>query len=142
MQTKMTSQTELLYRKDEEINQTKSFEYNKNDSKPIVFELLRAFSVKTNAKKIFETKCSDSSIQVFHGIRFLSMFWIIGGHSIAFAVQWMNFSENNNQIDIQMTDIIMNTFIRKSFRNTRNASKFDKSDISQWHIFCRLFLLH
>jgi hypothetical protein len=107
MQTKMNSQTELLYQKDEEINQTKSFEYNKDDSKPIAFELLRAFSVKTNAKKIFETKYNDSSIQVFHGIRFLSMVWIIGGHSFAFAVQWMNFSENNNQIDIQMIDLII-----------------------------------
>ena len=87
------SQMELLAGLDVNSNSQKKFESYENPTKSILYEILIAFSLKTNAKKIFETKRVDNSIQVFHGIRVLAMIWIISGHSAAFAAQWMNFSE-------------------------------------------------
>ncbi|XP_041358213.1 nose resistant to fluoxetine protein 6-like isoform X2 [Gigantopelta aegis] len=47
---------------------------------------LLAFSVYTNGKKILSTTHSKDSIQCLHGIRFISMTWIILGHTIAFGI--------------------------------------------------------
>ncbi|CAG2167193.1 unnamed protein product, partial [Oppiella nova] len=86
------SQMELLFHSTTDSQKTKkSFESYEKSSKPLLYEILISFSVKINAKKIFDTKGTDTSIQVFHGIRVLSMLWILIGHSFAFAVQWMTF---------------------------------------------------
>ncbi|KAJ6223339.1 hypothetical protein RDWZM_001884 [Blomia tropicalis] len=64
-------------------------------------QLLLAFSVRENLKKIFTVSTTSSdSIGVFHGIKFIAMIWIIFSHSISFSSQWMNF---NNPLDIRKT---------------------------------------
>ncbi|CAG2106234.1 unnamed protein product [Medioppia subpectinata] len=87
------SQLELLFHPNNTDSQkiTKSFESYEKSSKSLLYEILICFSVKINARKIFDTKGTDTTIQVFHGIRVLSMLWILIGHSFAFAVQWMTF---------------------------------------------------
>lgn len=52
-------------------------------------ELLKTFSIYTNAKSLFEIKKSKSSdaVNCLHGIRALSICWIILGHR--FVLQWL-----------------------------------------------------
>ncbi|MDN5249816.1 MAG: hypothetical protein QWI73_07010, partial [Alphaproteobacteria bacterium] len=80
-------------------------------------QLLLAFSIRANMRKIFavqrpnrdvhhivdsngrvveyqqQQSRKSSSIEVFHGIKFFAMIWIIFSHSISFSSQWINFSE-------------------------------------------------
>ena len=49
-------------------------------------QILLAFSVYTNARKVLTTTQSPGSISCIHGIRFLSMNWVILGHMFAFGV--------------------------------------------------------
>lgn len=47
-----------------------------------LFLFLKAFSILTNAEKIFSLKPSvDQNLDIFNGVRFLSMCWIILGHT-------------------------------------------------------------
>ncbi|XP_014669388.1 PREDICTED: nose resistant to fluoxetine protein 6-like [Priapulus caudatus] len=57
-------------------------------SKPgnIIEKILLCFSWKTNASKISNTKQSSNSIKCVHGLRTLSMTWVIMGHSLTSAV--------------------------------------------------------
>ncbi|XP_027198414.2 nose resistant to fluoxetine protein 6-like [Dermatophagoides pteronyssinus] len=55
-------------------------------------KILMAFSVKENWKKIFHISGGANSINVFHGMKFLAMLWIIISHSISFSMIWLNFS--------------------------------------------------
>ena len=48
-------------------------------------KLLTAFSVYTNGKFLFSTKTSPSTLDTLHGIRFLSMVWILEGHVMMFV---------------------------------------------------------
>lgn len=61
-------------------------------------EYLLAFSIKRNVAKIFDTSDSTGSIDIFHGLRFFMMLWIISGHSYSFAMQWLFF---RNPKDLQ-----------------------------------------
>ncbi|KAK3086996.1 hypothetical protein FSP39_000145 [Pinctada imbricata] len=45
--------------------------------------VLLAFSVYTNGKKLLSAKKSAGSLSALHGIRFLSMSWVILGHALA-----------------------------------------------------------
>lgn len=61
-------------------------------------QLLLAFSLRSNLKKVFDTRRESSggqheTIQIFHGIKFFGMVWIIALHSMTFSQQWINFSE-------------------------------------------------
>ena len=47
--------------------------------------LLLSFSIVTNVKKIFATSEHTDRFAVLHGIKFLSMSWIILGHSVLFV---------------------------------------------------------
>ncbi|XP_054157680.1 nose resistant to fluoxetine protein 6-like [Oppia nitens] len=86
------SQLELLYSATTGSQKiAKPYETYEDNTKPLYYNILLSFSLKTNAKKIFDTNSTDSTIQVFHGIKVLSMLWILIGHSFAFAVQWMTF---------------------------------------------------
>ncbi|KAK2576741.1 hypothetical protein KPH14_005391 [Odynerus spinipes] len=48
-------------------------------------QVLQSFSIYTNTKIIFSTKLPSDSIPVIHGLRFLSMVWIILVHTALFA---------------------------------------------------------
>lgn len=52
----------------------------------VVGELLLSFSVYTNGKKLLSTKQTSGSLRAVNGIRFLSMSWVILGHSYAFGI--------------------------------------------------------
>lgn len=53
-----------------------------------LYKFLVAFSVVSNAKKILSTEASviNRPLQALHGIRFLSMTWVILGHTYLFAL--------------------------------------------------------
>ena len=51
-------------------------------------KLLLSFSVATNVKKIFATSEHTDRFAVLHGIKFLSMSWIILGHSFLFVYHY------------------------------------------------------
>ena len=52
----------------------------------IVEKLLLSFSVYTNGKRILSTTHAPGSFGAIHGIRFLSMAWIILGHTYFFGL--------------------------------------------------------
>jgi hypothetical protein len=43
-------------------------------------ELLLAFSVYSNGKNLLSTKTSGDTLQAVHGIRFITICWVIWGH--------------------------------------------------------------
>lgn len=47
--------------------------------------VLMCFSVYTNTKMIFCTKMDAETIPVIHGLRFLSMVWVIIAHTIFYT---------------------------------------------------------
>ncbi|XP_037070378.1 nose resistant to fluoxetine protein 6-like [Pollicipes pollicipes] len=58
-----------------------------------VQKVLLAFSVWTNGRKILDTSSSSDTLGCLHGMRFLSMTWVILGHQYIFglfSVPWVN----------------------------------------------------
>ena len=47
--------------------------------------LLMSFSAVANSTKLFDCSQSSTTLGALNGIRVLSMFWIILGHSIQFV---------------------------------------------------------
>ncbi|KAL1423817.1 hypothetical protein MTO96_003734 [Rhipicephalus appendiculatus] len=60
----------------------------KEPEKNILRQLLEAFSAYSNGRKILSTKTNDRSLRCLHGIRFISMLWVMLGH--------VYFSRNNS----------------------------------------------
>lgn len=48
-------------------------------------KILMCFSIYTNTKIIFNTKLEGDSIPIIHGIRFITMVWIVMGHSVLYS---------------------------------------------------------
>lgn len=55
----------------------------------ILEKCLLCFSMKSNGKRVLKVDKVEGSIDALHGIRFISMIWIIFGHSFSFAEQWL-----------------------------------------------------
>lgn len=53
---------------------------------PVLKRILLCFSIFTNGKKILDTKSVDGQMLSIHGIRFLSLTWVILGHTYISAV--------------------------------------------------------
>ncbi|XP_078685733.1 nose resistant to fluoxetine protein 6-like [Branchiostoma floridae x Branchiostoma belcheri] len=53
-------------------------------------KLLLAFSVRTNTRKLLSTRESPDSLGCLHGIRFLSMTWVILGHTFGFVIDYLD----------------------------------------------------
>lgn len=52
-----------------------------------IFEkLLSSFSVYSNAKKILSTRKTSETLTALNGIRFLSISWVVLGHTFAFVL--------------------------------------------------------
>ncbi|XP_018372628.1 PREDICTED: LOW QUALITY PROTEIN: nose resistant to fluoxetine protein 6-like [Trachymyrmex cornetzi] len=58
------------------------------NEKSRIGNVLMCFSVYTSTKILFNTKLDTEEIAVIHGIRFLSMVWIIIGHSLLFSWEY------------------------------------------------------
>lgn len=56
-------------------------------------KILLSFSVRRNGAKILHVENERGSVEIFHGVRVLSMIWIIMGHSCSFAFSWLTFSK-------------------------------------------------
>ncbi|CAN7937025.1 unnamed protein product [Ixodes hexagonus] len=68
--------------------------------------ILTSFSLRANGSKLLSTGGSQKeSIQIFHGLRFFSMSWIILGHSYSFASTWLTY-RNANDLKVVPTDIL------------------------------------
>ncbi|XP_039315271.1 nose resistant to fluoxetine protein 6 isoform X2 [Solenopsis invicta] len=74
----------------EEIEMQKKIDSSTPREKSRIKEVLICFSIYTNTKSIFNTKVSPNEIPVIHGLRFLTMFWIILCHSLLFMVDFID----------------------------------------------------
>jgi len=52
----------------------------------ILGQLLLSFSVYTNVPKILSTRQGTGTLTAVNGIRFISMTWVILGHTFAFGL--------------------------------------------------------
>ncbi|XP_072029286.1 nose resistant to fluoxetine protein 6-like [Amphiura filiformis] len=52
----------------------------------MVTRLLQSFSLTSNTAKLLDSKQSDRSIGCLNGLRVISMFWVILGHTLVFAL--------------------------------------------------------
>ncbi|XP_050398153.1 nose resistant to fluoxetine protein 6 [Patella vulgata] len=75
-------------------------------------KIILAFSVYTNGAKILDTNQPKDSLRAVHGIRFLSMSWVILGHTFAFALVYLT----DNLYPYMLT-----SFSRQSFSAIINA---------------------
>lgn len=60
-----------------------------NERSVLVRRVLVCFSIYTNTRIIFGTHLSENSIPVIHGLRFLSMVWIIVAHSLLYMTTYI-----------------------------------------------------
>ncbi|KAL3870228.1 hypothetical protein ACJMK2_038305 [Sinanodonta woodiana] len=76
------------------LSKTKQSEYKsvdkythaeRHDDKGIIVQILLSFSIYSNAIKILSTNQAAGSLSAVNGIRCLSMFWVILGHTYAFG---------------------------------------------------------
>lgn len=54
-----------------------------------LLEFCKAFSLYSNSKKLFGTKTADGPLACLNGLRVLSMWWVILGHSYVFVLQFL-----------------------------------------------------
>ena len=58
-----------------------------NQSRPrAIVKVFKAFSFFNNTKKLLSTKTANGPLACLNGLRVISMFWVIQGHSYAFSV--------------------------------------------------------
>ena len=55
-------------------------------AEPYGLKMLRSFSFYTNARKVFSVSNNVDQLKCLHGIRFLSLSWVILGHTYAFGL--------------------------------------------------------
>ena len=118
-------------------------------SKPI--KALLAFSVYTNVSKFLNTSQPQGSLGAIHGIRFLSMSWVLLGHTFGFGTEYFaNFGTFyfNNVMKDWTYDAIMNAF--SSVDSFFTLSGFltayltirEMNKIKTWKINWGLFYFH
>ncbi|XP_067661104.1 nose resistant to fluoxetine protein 6-like [Haliotis asinina] len=75
-------------------------------------KMILAFSVYTNGSKLLSTKQSSDSLRAVHGIRFISMSWVILGHTYFFGLTtFANISELPNLVTRWTFDAIDNASV-------------------------------
>lgn len=79
-----------------------------------LLKVLMAFSIRSNGAKILQVGKQEGAIDIFHGLRFLSMLWIIMGHSCSFALTWLTL-KNPRQLDQTGTNILSQTLENCTF---------------------------
>ena len=55
-----------------------------------ISKVIMAFSLKTNLLKLLNTRSSPDDLGCMHGIRYLSLAWIVMGHTWGFGLVQFN----------------------------------------------------
>nr|XP_039272371.1 nose resistant to fluoxetine protein 6-like [Styela clava] len=61
-----------------------------NSNPSVLKQLILSFSIIKNTKALLDTSQKDGNINVLHGIRFLSMTWVILGHTFLFSPSYID----------------------------------------------------
>ncbi|XP_015184250.1 PREDICTED: nose resistant to fluoxetine protein 6-like [Polistes dominula] len=73
------------------IDSTQTLDDNDNDqmktlkSSSFFCKIFQAFSVYSNSKRIFQMESDNTNVSIIHGLRFLSMVWIIVNHTVLYS---------------------------------------------------------
>jgi len=78
------------------------------------YKLIVAFSVYTNTQKWLSTSGGKDNLGCLHGLRFLSMCWVVLAHSFAMTMMQSNW----NAIDLRNVRKQMNTNLK--FQHSRH----------------------
>ncbi|XP_011168771.1 nose resistant to fluoxetine protein 6 [Solenopsis invicta] len=104
-------------------------------------KVLMCFSIYTNTKMIFNTEMNADVISVIHGLRFLTMFWIIMVHTIFYTADYfdnkmwvMRFSEgipiqviSNATISVDTFFFISGFLLTYTYLKDKTDEKWNKS---------------
>lgn len=55
----------------------------------VLREILKCFSLKTNARNLVKTNLPSDSIPAIHGLKFFGMLWVILVHGIFFEADYL-----------------------------------------------------
>ncbi|KYN11375.1 Nose resistant to fluoxetine protein 6 [Trachymyrmex cornetzi] len=89
-QTYLKAKTKIVVNEENVVEEMQMTDLSPSRKKSRIGNVLMCFSVYTSTKMIFNTKLDTEEIAVVHGIRFLSMVWIIIFHSIFFALEYFD----------------------------------------------------
>lgn len=84
---KIIVQDKSVEKKDEE----KELIEKKKHEEPLILQIILCFSLYTNLKKLFTVRKGGDQLDCLHAIRFLSMGWVVLGHTFAF---YLGFATN------------------------------------------------
>lgn len=88
--------------------------------------VLMCFSIYTNTKMVFNTELDAEAIPVIHGLRFLSMVWIIIAHTVLYTTEYFG-----KCADTKKNCRIIYTFPDVSF-SIHNGRRFAYVDNKIW----------
>ena len=72
-----------------------------------ISKVITAFSLKTNMEKILSTRSSPDDLGCLHGIRYLSLAWVVLGHTWAF----LPLQFNANGVDMVNVSVKVNSLM-------------------------------
>ncbi len=61
----------------------------------VLLDILKTFSFYTNTIKLFNVSGNQDQLSCLHGIRFLSLGWVILGHSYSFVLGYVGKISSN-----------------------------------------------
>ncbi|KYN15551.1 Nose resistant to fluoxetine protein 6, partial [Trachymyrmex cornetzi] len=89
-QTYLKTNTKTVVNVENAVGEMQMIDLSSSREKSKIRNVLMCFSVYTSTKTIFNTKLDTKEIAVVHGIRFLSMVWIIILHSVFYTVEYFD----------------------------------------------------
>ncbi|GAB1599304.1 nose resistant to fluoxetine protein 6-like [Argonauta hians] len=83
-----------------------------DQSPGVLVKLLLCFSVYTNGRKLLKTEQAKGTLTCIHGIRFLSLTWVILGHTFVFGISvFRNISLVGEDMNGFLFQAISNAFV-------------------------------
>ncbi|KYN12525.1 Nose resistant to fluoxetine protein 6 [Trachymyrmex cornetzi] len=89
-QTYLKTKAKTVVNVENTVEELKMTDLSSSCVKSRIGNVLMCFSVYTSTKIIFNTKLDTKAIAVIHGIRFLSMLWIIIAHTIFYTADYFD----------------------------------------------------
>ncbi|XP_018364835.1 PREDICTED: nose resistant to fluoxetine protein 6-like [Trachymyrmex cornetzi] len=89
-QTHLKAKTKTVVNEENTVKELQTTDLSSSCEKSKIENALMCFSVYTNTKIIFNTKLDTEEIAVIHGIRFLTMLWIITIHTVFFTLDYFD----------------------------------------------------